>query len=172
MLYRLQTIERNMNLIPIYLMVNKLDDRAPKYWKCRRIARRCRSFSSPNWFCWSFAYVAVAIVTMSPSPCPANWKRFRDRWLKAIFKPSIAIDSFIVLILLWLLYSILMYYNWFVLIDNCDYWCARDQQRVLGAQFVEGFQDIAFHSKNFSLGQLKLIGNNNSLNSLISFHWF
>lgn len=36
---------------------------------------------------------------------------------------------------------------------------ARDEQRKFGAQFVEAFQEMVFHSNNFSHGQLKLIGN-------------
>ena len=36
---------------------------------------------------------------------------------------------------------------------------ARDEQRKFGAQFVEAFQEVAFHSNNCLLGQLKLIGN-------------
>ena len=36
---------------------------------------------------------------------------------------------------------------------------ARDEQRKFGAQFVEAFQEMALYSSNFSLGQIKLIGN-------------
>lgn len=34
----------------------------------------------------------------------------------------------------------------------------REEQRKYGSVFVEGFQEILFHSRNFSLGQVKLIG--------------
>lgn len=35
---------------------------------------------------------------------------------------------------------------------------AREERRKMGSIFVEGFQEILFHSRNFSLGQIKLIG--------------
>lgn len=35
----------------------------------------------------------------------------------------------------------------------------REEQRKYGTVFVEGFQEVLLHSKTFSLGQIKLIGN-------------
>ena len=34
----------------------------------------------------------------------------------------------------------------------------RDEQRKYATAFIEGFQEVALQSKNFSLGQIKLIG--------------
>lgn len=34
----------------------------------------------------------------------------------------------------------------------------RDEQRKYATAFIEGFQEVALQSKNFSLGQIKLLG--------------
>lgn len=48
----------------------------------------------------------------------------------------------------------------------------RDEQRKHGAVFVENFQEVIFQSKNFSHGQLRLIGILNSCKKFYTFYLF